>query len=83
MLFFLISNFAVSAAFNVSIWVLKKTYNGVASISNMSVAAAVAAYSYSTTGTHNETIAKEDPELADDEANSIELLDCVIVSNYE
>ena len=76
MLFIVLS----SAAFNLSVWILKKTYNGMAAIANMSVAAAVAAYSYST----NPNVPSNTNTVNDDD-NSIELemLDCVIVSNCE
>ncbi len=60
---FLISDLAFSAAFKISVWVLKKTYNGVSYVVN----AAVAAYG------HDSTDANKSSE--NDDAHS----DCVVV----
>lgn len=75
MLLFLVYDFAVSAAFRLGIWVVRKTFNGVVYIAD----AAVAAYSYST-NVNDKAIS---PEIKEDQDNSNEFLDCVIVSNYE
>jgi hypothetical protein len=60
---FLISEVAFSAAFQISVWVLKKTCNGVAYV----VSAAVAAYARST----------ETNEMANDDDGDHS--DCVVV----
>lgn len=75
MLLFLVYDFAISAAFRLSIWVVQKTCNGVACIAD----AAVAAYSYST----NNVNKQEQLSICGDSDNSNDFLDCVIVSNYE
>jgi hypothetical protein len=55
MVFFFISDLAVSVAFKLSMWVLEKTCNGIVCIASMSIAAAVSAYSGSTASNSTST----------------------------
>lgn len=52
-MFFFISGLALSAAYKISIWVLEKTYDGIVCITNVTIAAAVAAYSGSSSNANS------------------------------
>ena len=69
---FLISELAFSAAFQISVWVLKKTCNGVAYVVN----AAVAAYAHSTNESETNAMANDGDGDGDGDGDHS---DCVVV----
>jgi len=77
MVFFFISDLAVSVAFKLSMWVLEKTCNGIVCIASMSIAAAVSAYSGSTASNSTSTQPNQPNQTNQTNQHVIEMKSCV------